>query len=81
MSAQALEVSLVGVGMVFRLEQDAWSMAKRLHGKQATHEYRLPFSLFFLRARQRVGKRTVRLSNPLAEIHAFCGLFCSQNQS
>ena len=32
-----LEVSLVGVGAVLRLERDAWSMVKRL--RQATCEY------------------------------------------
>ena len=28
MSAQMMEVSLLGVGMVLRLERDAWSMVK-----------------------------------------------------
>ena len=32
-----LEVSLLGVGTVLRLERDAWSMVKRL--RQATNEY------------------------------------------
>ena len=36
-SAQTLEVSLLGVGTVLRLERDAWSMVKRL--KQATNQY------------------------------------------
>ena len=36
MSAQLLEVSLIGVGTVLRLERDAWSMAKR--SRQATNE-------------------------------------------
>ena len=40
MSAQMLEVSLLGVGTVLRLERDAWSMVKRL--RQATNEYALP---------------------------------------
>ena len=39
MSAQMLEVSLLGVGTVLRLEKDAWSMAKLL--RQATNEYAL----------------------------------------
>ena len=30
MSAHILEVSLLGVGTVFRLERDAWSMVKGL---------------------------------------------------
>ena len=35
MSAQMLEVSLLGgVGTVLRLERGAWSMVKRLKGKQ-----------------------------------------------
>ena len=37
MSTQMLEVSLLGVGTVFRLERDAWSMVKLL--RQATNEY------------------------------------------
>ena len=37
MSAQMLEVSLLGVGTVLRLERDAWSMVKWL--RQATNEY------------------------------------------
>ena len=37
MNAQMLEVSLSGVGMVLRLERDAWSMVKVL--RQATNEY------------------------------------------
>ena len=37
MSAQMLEVSLLGVGTVLRLERDDWSMVKSL--RQATHEY------------------------------------------
>ena len=36
MSAQMLEVSLLGVGTVLRLGRDAWSMVKRL--RQATNE-------------------------------------------
>ena len=36
-----LEVSLLGVGTVLRLERDAWSMVKRL--RQATNEYAPPF--------------------------------------
>ena len=40
MSAQMLEVSLLEVGTVLRLEKDAWSMVKRL--RQATNEYALP---------------------------------------
>ena len=34
MSAQMLEVSLLGVGTVLRLEGDAWSMVKGLRHKQ-----------------------------------------------
>ena len=34
MSAQMLEVSLLGIGTVLLLERDAWSMVKRLSGKQ-----------------------------------------------
>ena len=37
MNAQMLEVSLVGLGTVFRLERDAWSMVKRR--RPATNEY------------------------------------------
>ena len=37
MSAQMLEVSLLGVGTVSLLEKDAWSMVKGL--RQATCEY------------------------------------------
>ena len=37
MSAQMLEVSLLGVGTVLRLERDAWSMVKCL--RQATDKY------------------------------------------
>ena len=37
MSAQILEVSLLGVGTVLRLERDAWSMVK--WPRQATNEY------------------------------------------
>ena len=37
MSTSLLEVSLLGVGTVLRLERDAWSMVKRL--RQATNEY------------------------------------------
>ena len=37
MSAQLLEVSLLGVGTVLRLERNAWSMVKWL--RQATNEY------------------------------------------
>ena len=33
MSAQMLEVSLLGVETVLRLERDAWSMFKWLRGK------------------------------------------------
>ena len=40
MSAQMLEVSLLGVGAVHRLERDAWSMVKRL--RQASIEYPPP---------------------------------------
>ena len=40
MSAQMLEVSLLGVGPALRLERDAWSMVKRL--RQATNEYAPP---------------------------------------
>ena len=40
MSAQLLEVSLLGVGAVLRLERDAWSMVKWL--RQATNEYAPP---------------------------------------
>ena len=40
MSAQLLEVSLLGVGRVLRLERDAWSMVQLL--RQATNEYPLP---------------------------------------
>ena len=47
MSTSLLEVSLLGVGTVLRLERDAWSMVKRL--RQATNEYAppLPVSLLF----------------------------------
>ena len=34
MSAQLLDVSLSGVGTVFCLERDVWSMFKRLEGQQ-----------------------------------------------
>ena len=37
MSAQMLELSLLGVGTVLRLERDAWSMVKWL--RQAANEY------------------------------------------
>ena len=37
MSTSLLEVSLLRVGTVLRLERDAWSMVKRL--RQATNEY------------------------------------------
>ena len=40
MSAQLLEVSLLGVGTVPRLERDAWSMVKLLG--EATNEYPPP---------------------------------------
>ena len=40
MSAQLLEVSLLGVGTVLRLERGARSMVKWL--RQATNEYRPP---------------------------------------
>ena len=40
MSARLLEVSLLGVGTVLRLERDAWSMVKWL--TQATKEYAPP---------------------------------------
>ena len=40
MSAQLLEVPLVGVGTVPRLEGDEWSTVKKL--RQATNEYALP---------------------------------------
>ena len=40
LSAEMLDVSLVVVGMVLRLERDAWSMVKRL--RQATNEYAPP---------------------------------------
>ena len=40
MSTSLLEVSLLGVGTVLRLERDAWSMVKRL--RQATNEYAPP---------------------------------------
>ena len=40
MSAHTLEVSLLGVGTVLRLEMDAWSMVKWL--RQATNEYAPP---------------------------------------
>ena len=40
MSAQLLEVSLLGVGTALRLERDAWSMVKLL--RQATKEYAPP---------------------------------------
>ena len=40
MSTELLEVSLLGVGTVLRLERDAWSMVKRL--RQATNEYAPP---------------------------------------
>ena len=39
MSAQVLEVPLLGVGTVLRLERDVWSMVKLL--RQATNEYPL----------------------------------------
>ena len=42
MSTSLLEVSLLGVGTVLRLERDAWSMVKRL--RQATNEYAPPVS-------------------------------------
>ena len=40
MSTSLLEVSILGVGTVLRLEIDAWSMVKRL--RQATNEYTPP---------------------------------------
>ena len=40
MSAQMLEVSLLGVGTVLGLERDAWSMVNLL--RQATNEYAPP---------------------------------------
>ena len=40
MSAQKLEVSLIGVGTVLRLERDSWSMVKR--PRQPTNEYAPP---------------------------------------
>ena len=40
MSTALLEVSLLGVGTVLRLERDAWSVVKRL--RQATNEYAPP---------------------------------------
>ena len=40
MSVQTLEVSLLGVRTVLRLESDAWSMVKWL--RQATNEYAPP---------------------------------------
>ena len=39
-SVQVLKVSLFGVGTVFRLERDAWSMFKRL--RQAASGYAPP---------------------------------------
>ena len=41
-SAQMLEVSLLGVGVVLRLERDAWSMVKGLKREQqmSTPHYR-----------------------------------------
>ena len=50
MSAQLLEVSLLGVGTVLRLERDTWLMVKWL--RQATSEYATPplpprFFVFF----------------------------------
>ena len=45
MSDQTLEVSLLGVGTVLRLDRNAWSMVKRL--RQATHEYAPPPSPSF----------------------------------
>ena len=46
-STLALEVSLLGVGTVLRLERDAWSMVKRLG--QVTNEYAPPSPLFLVR--------------------------------
>ena len=40
MSVQILGVSLLGVGTVFHLERDAWSVVKLL--RQATNEYPPP---------------------------------------
>ena len=40
MSAHMIEVSLLGIGTVLRLERDAWSMAKWL--RRATKEYAPP---------------------------------------
>ena len=40
MSAQMLEVSLLGVGTVLRFERDAWSTAECI--RQATNEYAPP---------------------------------------
>ena len=40
MNAQMLEVSLLGVGTLLRLEEDGWSTIKRL--RQATNEYAAP---------------------------------------
>ena len=43
MSAQMLEVSLLGVGTVLRLERDAWSMLKWL--RRATNEDTPPLNM------------------------------------
>ena len=42
MSAQMLEVSLLGLGTALRLERDAWSMVKLLLIRQATNGYAPP---------------------------------------
>ena len=47
MSAQILEVFLLGAGTVLRLERDAWSMVPRL--RQATNEYP-PLSFYVVTA-------------------------------
>ena len=43
-SAQMLEVSLLGVGTVLRLERDAWSMVWSKDSRQATNAYPSPRS-------------------------------------
>ena len=42
LSTQMLEVSLLGVGTVLRLERDAWSMVKLLRQATNVHTHLLP---------------------------------------
>ena len=52
-----LEVSLLGVGTVLRLERDAWSLVKRL--RQGTNEYPALRSYDLYRCGRTIGHLTV----------------------